>query len=219
MVKRKPTSKNETISPGDLAIALRALGMLMKSGITILEAFECVAANSRNPKLRAAIMQIRAALRQGEGVAGPMKSTNVFPAACIQVVGAGEETGKLDEVLGKLADYMEAGIRLSQSSAELALVTRRIAILVSVGMAFIQCLTIVAEDASPKMREILLKIRNAISAGENIAESLAKHPQAFNSMYVTMVRAGETGGVLDANMDRLADQLEAEVRLANKRRR
>lgn len=85
----------------------RTLGTLQKSGVPILESMDIVAKTAGNKVVENAIMQARASMREGEGVTGPLRATKVFPPMVIQMVGAGEETGKLDDMLMKIADFYE----------------------------------------------------------------------------------------------------------------
>lgn len=85
----------------------RTLGTLQKSGVPILESMEIVAKTAGNRVIESAILKARSSMREGEGVTGPLKATNVFPPMVISMVAAGEETGKMDEMLMKIADFYD----------------------------------------------------------------------------------------------------------------
>jgi len=85
----------------------RTLGTLQKSGVNILEALDIVAKTAGNRVIEEAVMKARVAIREGEGISGPLKAQNVFPPMVIQMVSAGEETGKLDEMLMRIADFYD----------------------------------------------------------------------------------------------------------------
>ena len=85
----------------------RTLSALVKSGVPILEALEIVAKTSGNKIVEYAIMDARLAIREGERIADPLKECEVFPPMVIQMVSVGEETGSLDLMLSKIADFYE----------------------------------------------------------------------------------------------------------------
>jgi type IV pilus assembly protein PilC len=85
----------------------RTLGTLLKSGVPILEALETVAKTSGNKVVEQVINGARASIREGQGMTEPLKKGDVFPPMVIQMVSVGEETGKIDEMLMRAADFYE----------------------------------------------------------------------------------------------------------------
>ncbi len=85
----------------------RTLGTLLKSGVQILDALETVARSAGNKVVEKALMDTRNAVREGQSLTEPLKSTGLFPAMVIQMVSVGEETGKLDEMLLRMADFYD----------------------------------------------------------------------------------------------------------------
>ncbi len=85
----------------------RTLGTLLSSGVPILDALEIVAKTAGNVVIEEAIMYSRAKISEGKNMAGPLLETNVFPPMVVQMVGVGEQTGALDAMLGKIADFYE----------------------------------------------------------------------------------------------------------------
>ena len=85
----------------------RTLGTLLASGVPILDALEIVAKTSGNRVIEEAIMYARAKISEGKNMASPLMETNVFPPMVVQMVGVGEQTGALDAMLGKIADFYE----------------------------------------------------------------------------------------------------------------
>jgi type IV pilus assembly protein PilC len=79
----------------------------MASGVPILDALEIVAKTSGNMVVEEAIMYARAKISEGKNMAGPLMESNVFPPMVVQMVGVGEQTGALDAMLGKIADFYE----------------------------------------------------------------------------------------------------------------
>ncbi|MBE6399583.1 MAG: type II secretion system F family protein [Lentisphaerae bacterium] len=85
----------------------RTLGTLMSSGVPVLNALAIVKETSGNEVVAAAIQKVYTAVKEGEGIAAPLSSTGVFPPMVISMVEVGEETGKLPEMLDKIADTYE----------------------------------------------------------------------------------------------------------------
>jgi len=85
----------------------RTLGTLIKSGVAILEALEITAKTSGNLVVEEAIMKARAAIREGENITGPLKDAGIFPVMIIQMVSVGEETGTIDDMLIRCADFYD----------------------------------------------------------------------------------------------------------------
>jgi type IV pilus assembly protein PilC len=94
---------------------------------------------------------------------------------------------------------------------DLAVMTRQLATMVSSGMTILKALYVLeAQTESKPLAETLTKVRKDVEAGLPLSDSLARHPKTFNPLFVAMARAGETGGVLEEALLRVADQLESE---------
>ena len=85
----------------------RTLGTLARSGVPILEALEICATTSGNKVIETAIMDGRSAIKEGERISESLKTANVFPPIVVQMISIGEETGALDAMLFKVADYYD----------------------------------------------------------------------------------------------------------------
>ncbi|HYP54121.1 MAG TPA: type II secretion system F family protein [Pyrinomonadaceae bacterium] len=85
----------------------RTLSTLLSSGVPILQALEITARTAGNVVLEEAIMKIRAGVERGESFIEPLKATEMFPNMVAQMIGIGEQTGALDAMLGKIADFYE----------------------------------------------------------------------------------------------------------------
>jgi type IV pilus assembly protein PilC len=85
----------------------RTLGTLLASGVPILDALDIVAKTAGNVVVEEAIMYSRQKISEGKNMAGPLMETNVFPPMVVQMVGVGEQTGALDAMLSKIADFYE----------------------------------------------------------------------------------------------------------------
>lgn len=85
----------------------RTLGTLLSSGVAILDGLEIVAKTSGNRVVARAIMYARAKIAEGKDIASPLLETGVFPPMVVQMIGVGEQTGAMDEMLQKIADFYE----------------------------------------------------------------------------------------------------------------
>jgi type IV pilus assembly protein PilC len=85
----------------------RTCGTLLSSGVPILDALEIVAKTAGNVVVEDAIMYARLKISEGKNMAGPLMETDVFPPMVVQMVGVGEQTGALDAMLSKIADFYE----------------------------------------------------------------------------------------------------------------
>lgn len=102
-------------------------------------------------------------------------------------------------------------------SKTLVVFTRQFATMIDAGLPLIQCLELLGNAESHKrFKAILAEVRKDIESGATLADSMAKHPAAFNHLYVSLIAAGEVAGILDTVMNRLATQLEKAAQLARK---
>jgi type IV pilus assembly protein PilC len=85
----------------------RTLGTLISSGVSILDGLEITAKTSGNRVIQDAIMESRASIAGGETIAAPLKKSEVFPPMVISMIAVGEQTGGLDEMLTKIADFYD----------------------------------------------------------------------------------------------------------------
>ncbi len=94
----------------------RTLGTLLASGVPILDALEIVAKTAGNVIIEEGIMYTRQKISEGKNMASPLMETNVFPAMVVQMVGVGEQTGALDAMLNKIADFYEEEVDVAVGS-------------------------------------------------------------------------------------------------------
>ena len=85
----------------------RTLATLTSSGVPILEGLEITAKTSGNAIIEDAIMAVRKAVEEGKTISGPLGETKVFPPMVVQMINVGEQTGGLDEMLTKIADFYD----------------------------------------------------------------------------------------------------------------
>ena len=85
----------------------RTLGTLIQSGVTILDALEITAKTAGNKVLQRAIKKSVVSIAEGDTITNPLKESGVFPPMVIQMIGVGEKTGGLDDMLSKIADFYD----------------------------------------------------------------------------------------------------------------
>jgi len=85
----------------------RTLATLLSSGVPILESLDITARTAGNVIISEAIMKIRYGIEQGLTIVEPLKASGIFPPMVAQMIGVGEQTGALDSMLGKIADFYE----------------------------------------------------------------------------------------------------------------
>jgi type IV pilus assembly protein PilC len=100
---------------------------------------------------------------------------------------------------------------------QIAVFSRQFATMVNSGLPILRALAILSEQTENKeLARVLSAARMDVEQGSSLSGALAKHEHVFNDLYVSMVRAGETGGSLDSTLIRLAEMIENEVRLRGK---
>ncbi len=103
------------------------------------------------------------------------------------------------------------------TSIDLVLFSRQLSTLVGAGVPLVQGLTILEEQIeNPTFKKVVISLRLDIEAGMGIADSMKKYPEAFDTLYVSMIRSGELGGILDTILDRLSGYLESAEHLKAK---
>src|SRR5580658_7346938 len=112
--------------------------------------------------------------------------------------------GGLSSILGALT---KKGGKVT--TRDIVIFSRQFSTMVNAGLPIMQGLSIVAEQAeNPDFRVIMGKVRDDISNGVPLSEAMARHPKAFSTLYVNMVKAGEQGGILDTIFERLSEYME-----------
>ncbi len=100
---------------------------------------------------------------------------------------------------------------------DLAVFSRQFATMVNSGLPILRALAILGEQTENKtLAGVLVQVRTDVEQGMSLSGAMAKHPKTFSDLYVAMIKSGETGGVLDAVLMRLADQMEKDVELRRK---
>jgi type IV pilus assembly protein PilC len=100
---------------------------------------------------------------------------------------------------------------------ELSVFCRQFATMVNSGLPILRALAILAEQTDSKeLEKVLTSVRLEVEHGASLSGGMSKHPKAFNDLFISMIKAGETGGVLDTVLLQLADMIEDEVELRRK---
>jgi type IV pilus assembly protein PilC len=94
-------------------------------------------------------------------------------------------------------------------AGDLTVATRQLATMVGSGMSLLRTLYVIEEQTdNDKLKETWVGVRQDVEAGISLSDALRRHPDVFNELYVSMVAAGESGGILEETLERVADQLE-----------
>lgn len=117
----------------------RTLGTLLTSGVPILQAMETVAGTVGNSIMSDAVLEARARIREGDRIGDPLEESRLFPPMVVHMIGVGEESGSLDFMLQKIADFYE-----SEVEATLASLTAAIEPIMIVGLGFVVGFIVVA---------------------------------------------------------------------------
>ncbi|MFQ5827712.1 MAG: type II secretion system F family protein [Candidatus Methylomirabilia bacterium] len=100
---------------------------------------------------------------------------------------------------------------------DLAIFTRQFSTMIDAGLPLVQCLNILAEQSeSLTLRQVTTQVAREVEAGASLSEALRKHPKAFNDLYTNMAEVGESGGILDVILQRLAAYIEKAASLKRK---
>ncbi|MEO5356406.1 MAG: type II secretion system F family protein [Nitrospirae bacterium YQR-1] len=105
----------------------------------------------------------------------------------------------------------------SVSDKDLVVFTRQFSTMIDAGLPLVQALDILSEQSeNPFFKNIIREMKLEVEGGATFSDALKKHPKVFDELYANMVQAGETGGILDTVLQRLADYIEKSMRLKKK---
>src|SRR3954447_12102230 len=106
------------------------------------------------------------------------------------------------------------GRRKKVKAKELAVFTRQFSVMIDAGLPLVQCIDILGEQQNNLFfKDVLRQVRQNVEEGATLFSAMQKHPKVFDALYTSMVEAGETGGVLDLILQRLATLIEKVVKL------
>lgn len=138
-----------------LARFSRTMGTLLTSGVPILQAMETVAGTVGNAIMADAVMDARARIREGDRIGDPLEASKLFPPMVVHMIGVGEESGSLDYMLQKIADFYEAEV-----DAQLQSLTAALEPILIVGLGFVVGFIVISMFAP------LLKVIEKLSQGD-----------------------------------------------------
>jgi len=130
----------------------------------------------------------------------------------------------LTEVLGEQAQQAQQRREVSVrrlvgrvGARDVAIATRQLAVLTRAGVPLVEALTALVEQVEhERLKRALGEVKQRVNEGSSLADALAAHPKIFSTLYVNMIRAGETSGALEIVLVRLADFTEGQARLRSK---
>ena len=103
------------------------------------------------------------------------------------------------------------------SEKDIVIFTRQFATMIGAGLPLVQCLEILAtQSKNPSFAKIITEIQTDVEGGSTYTDALRKHPKVFDDLYVSMVSAGEIGGILDTILDRLSVHIEKIMKIKKK---
>ncbi len=102
-------------------------------------------------------------------------------------------------------------------SQDVAIFTRQLATMINAGLPLVRSLNVLCEQLrSGPLKDIIVSLLDEVTAGGSLSEALSKYPKVFSPLYINMVRAGESGGVLEIILERLANFIEKNLELIRK---
>ncbi len=125
-------------------------------------------------------------------------------------LGKVKKAGMNLDLSGELSIFSKVTVK------DKAIFSRQFAVMNNAGIAMIRALNILSDQTSnPKLKTSLLSIGKEVQEGISLSEAMVKHPDCFDKLYISMVQAGEVGGILDEVLNRLAKLLEDMAKLEN----
>lgn len=132
----------------------------------------------------------------------PVSAIRLLNDRGLMVMSLRNDLGGIFALVARLASRVGLG--------ELATFTRQLSTMVNAGITLTEAFSILKDQLPPNLGFVVEQIQADIEAGLSLSVALEKHPEVFSRVYVASVRAGETGGILDQVLSRLADSLEKE---------
>jgi type IV pilus assembly protein PilC len=157
--------------------------------------------------------------RQGGAVIKGEIEAGDRPAAVLALRAKGVVATSIQERRGAATTAPAASQKIGGKvkGKDLAIYTRQFSTMVDAGLPIAQCLSILSEQSSSKnLRAVTAKIAREVEGGVSLAEAFRKYPKTFDALYVNMLQVGETGGILDVVLQRLAAYIEKATALKRK---
>src|ERR1700747_2825483 len=148
--------------------------------------------------------------RAGATVVGERSATNKTEAATILK----REQINVSKLSEKGKEFNIPPFGTGVDSKELAVFTRQFSVMIDAGLPLVQCLEILANQQENKVfQKVLTGTRAAVEGGATLSASMRQYEKVFDALYVNLVEAGETGGILDTILQRLSTYIEKNVKL------
>jgi len=145
-----------------------------------------------------------------DAVAAKLRTQDITPTEG-SIKAKGFEIKDLNNI--NLEDYLTF-LAPKVTARDLILFTRQFATMIDAGLPLVQCLDLLATESENRtFQNVLYDVKESVESGGTFADSLAKHPKAFDELYTQMVKAGEVGGILDTILGRLATMIEKRERI------
>ncbi|MDO8848595.1 MAG: type II secretion system F family protein [Coriobacteriia bacterium] len=149
--------------------------------------------------------------KTGKVVSGKLEGEN-REAVATKLRQMGYIVLDLDE--DRLARLNKIQFGTTVKTKDVTIFSRQFATMINAGLSLTKCLSILgAQSESRELREVIAQLGRDVEAGQSLSEAMVKHPKIFPPIFYNMVRAGETGGVLDEVLLRVADLFEADASL------
>ncbi|HQH13547.1 MAG TPA: type II secretion system F family protein, partial [Candidatus Sumerlaeota bacterium] len=155
---------------------------------------------------------------KGETIQGSMEAdTQAIVINRLQSMGFFPLMVQADLSAKKKTSGLNRIFRARIKNTDLTSFNRQLSDLISAGIPLVKALTIIVnQTANESLREIVATVSSDVQGGDTLAAALSKHPAVFSKLYCAMVKAGETGGMLDAILERLAEFSETEDEIKSK---
>src|SRR5437660_10077701 len=148
--------------------------------------------------------------RTGGAVSGEQSATN--KAELMNVLR--RQQIKVSKLSEKGKEFNLPTFKQGVNAKDLAVFTRQFSVMIDAGLPLVQCLEILAGQQENKFfQKILAGTRGQVEGGATLSAAMRSSPKAFDALYVNMVEAGETGGILDTILQRLSTYIEKNVKL------
>jgi type IV pilus assembly protein PilC len=158
--------------------------------------------------------QYEGTTREGQFRKGLIEASNQAEAEA-RVRAAGVQPTKVGRAWGAIEITMPSlgGVK----TKTLVVFTRQLATMIDAGLPLVQCLEMLgAQEPDPNFKKVVLGVKAQVETGSTLADALKKYPKVFDTLFVSLVQAGEVGGILDTILSRLATYTEKSMKLKQK---
>ncbi len=154
---------------------------------------------------------------QGRGAAGVQKGEIEAPDRTAAVGELRKRAILVTQISEKAGGKTPVKIGSKVKDRDMAIFTRQFSTMIDAGLPLVQCLNILAAQSESKnLRGVTSSVARTVEDGATLADSLRKHPRTFDDLFTNMVEVGETGGILDVVLQRLAAYIEKAAALKRK---